>query len=296
MAEVYLAHDAQKKPIVIKKILPHLAANPEYVRMFQSEFSILSKLKHPQIVRVIEVQKDYAMMEYLDGRDWRVLSQYQTPFPVIMAMFLAALDVLAFVHDQKIIHRDISPQNWMLTNNGDVKLLDFGISKLEHDSMHTITGVLKGKYGYMSPEQASGEKVSFQSDIFSMGIILYELCTDKRLFKCANDLLTLRSILDCRVEIPDNIPEKLGDIMRRALSKDPQARFSNCHEFRQALVAYGQTAGQIASHAQVLEWIERLPKVHTRVLFEITQVWTPRENFWGLGTLALMFGLLNLGW
>jgi serine/threonine protein kinase len=296
MAEVYLAHDSQKNPIVVKKILRQLASNAEYVRMFQNEFNILSKLKHPQIVRVIEVQKDCALMEYLDGRDWRVLSGFETPLPVVIAIFLRALEVLSFVHEKKIVHRDISPQNWMLTNDGNVKLLDFGISKLESESSHTVTGVLKGKYGYMSPEQASGEKVSYQSDIFSMGIILYEFCTRRRLFKRSNDLLTLRSILDCRVDIPADVPTRLAEIIRRSLLKEPDKRYQRCQDFAQDLMAFGQFSGQIASHIEVLEFIAKLPKVHTRVLFEITQVRFSSESFWGLGTAALFFGLFGLGW
>ena len=296
MAEVYLAHDSQKNPIVVKKILPQLTSNTDYVRMFQNEFNILSKLKHPQIVRVIEVQRDCALMEYLDGRDWRVLSSFDVPMSIVISIFLRALDVLAFVHQQKIVHRDISPQNWMLTNDGDVKLLDFGIAKLEQESSHTVTGVLKGKYGYMSPEQASGEKVSYQSDIFSMGVILYEFCTRKRLFKRSSDLLTLRGILDCRVDIPPEIPEKLADIMRRALMKNSKDRFQDCHDFSQALIAFGQSAGQIASHVDLLDYISKLPKVHTRVLFETTQVQNVVENCWAVGTVALFFGLFGLGW
>ncbi len=296
MAEVFLAHNAQKKAVVIKRILPHLASDLEYVKMFQNEFGILSKLRHPHIVRVMEVHHDYAVMEYLEGQDWRSISQYPISQKVLIALFVKALEVLAYVHDLGIIHRDISPQNWMLTLGGDVKLLDFGISKMENQTNHTATGVLKGKYGYMSPEQAAGEKISCLSDIFSMGVILFEFCTQSRLFKRSNDLLTLKSILACEVEVPAHIPAALGDILKQALAKDQDRRFQSCEEFRTALLDYGRENRLIASQMEVVDFVNRLPRLNNRVLFEATQASLPQKNLYFMGVLALAFGLLGMGW
>ncbi|MBL4817599.1 MAG: serine/threonine protein kinase [Deltaproteobacteria bacterium] len=296
MAEVFLAHGPNKKPVVLKKILPHLSSNSEYLRMFQNEVGILARLRHRNIVNILEIKKDTIVMEYLDGQDWRVLSQHSVPLPIVASLFLKALKVLSFVHRKKIVHRDISPQNWMLTSDGEVKLLDFGISKIEHESSHTVTGVLKGKYGYMSPEQAAGEKISFQSDIFSMGVIFFELCVGKRLFKRSNDLLTLKNISECQVSIPETLPKQLANILRRALEKDPEKRFETCEDFRQELVKYVADSGQVASEAEIVQWLKALPRTHHAVLFESTQIESSKSRFWGIGVIALLFDLLGLGW
>ncbi|MEI6791181.1 MAG: serine/threonine-protein kinase [Myxococcaceae bacterium] len=296
MAEVFLAHNREKKAVVIKKILPHLASQPEYVHMFQEELSILSSLEHENIVHVIETHPEYVVMEYLEGYDWRLISQYPVPLSIIIYLFLEALKALSYVHGCQIIHRDISPQNWMLTYQGQVKLLDFGISKSETRSHETVTGILKGKYSYMSPEQASGKKVSHQSDIFAMGVILFELCTQQRLFKRSNDIMTLRAIVECEVTIPDDIDPELGEIILKSVAKQKETRFQSCDEFRNALLNYGQKCNQIASRGEIAEFMRRLPRIKNYILFEVTQIKWKKNNLLGAGIVGLIFALLGLGW
>lgn len=295
MAEVFLAHNQERKAVVVKKILPHLASQPEYLRMFREELQILSSLQHDNIVRVLETHTHYVVMEYLEGYDWRVMSQHQIPQSIVNYLFLEALAALSYVHDAKIVHRDISPQNWMLTYSGKVKLLDFGISKYEERSSETVTGILKGKYSYMSPEQAAGNKISFDSDIFAMGIILFELSTQSRLFKRTNDVLTLQAISQCHVQVPDDMDPELGAIILKALAKQKKNRFQTCDEFRQALLEYATKKNQIAEHAQVLEFIGRLPRPRNQVLFEATQIRTQKNSFGGAAIGALAFSFFGLG-
>ena len=295
MAEVFLAHDREKKPVVLKKILPHLLSEPQYLRMFQEELSILSSLKHENIVQVLATHPEYVVMEYLEGYDWRLISQSPLPLSIIVSLFLEALRTLDYVHSRQIIHRDISPQNWMLTYQGQVKLLDFGISKWAEKSRDTVTGVLKGKYSYMSPEQASGKKVSHLSDIFSMGVILFEWCTQKRLFKQKSDLLTLQAIGRCKVEVPDYLDPELGQILLKALAQSKEDRFQSCEDFKNALFQFGLKNNQIASQKEISEFIHRLPKPKNQILFEVTQIKISKNNLWLAGTLALFLGLTGMG-
>lgn len=296
MAEVFLAHTSGKKPVVIKKILPHLASEPEYLRMFREEMLILSSLKHDNIVQVIEVHPDHVVMEYLEGHDWRVISGHPVSQRIVNYLFLEALLTLSYVHHLKIVHRDISPQNWMLTYGGQVKLLDFGISKYEGRSHETVTGVLKGKYSYMSPEQAAGGRVTIQGDIFAMGVILFELSTQTRLFKRSTDLLTLQAIERCEVEIPEVLGSELGSVILRALAKKKEERFQDCDEFREALFRCAQKNDQIAQRQEVLEFMRQLPKIRNQVLFEVTEIRLRKDGCLGAGLMALGFALLGLGW
>jgi serine/threonine-protein kinase len=296
MAEVYLAHDQHKKQVVVKRILPHLASRAEYLRMFREELLILSSLQHDNIVRVFEVDPHYAVMEYLEGYDWRVISHHPISQRITNYIILEALEALSYVHRLKIVHRDVSPQNWMLTYSGQVKLLDFGISKYESRTQETVTGVLKGKYSYMSPEQASGGKATHHSDIFAMGVILFELSTQTRLFKRSNDLLTLQAIGECQVPIPETMDPELGAIILKALSKQKENRFQTCDEFRKALWEYAQKNHQIAEHQEVLEFVRSLPRPRSQVLFEVTQIKHRAENYLSAAVCALGFALLGLGW
>lgn len=291
MAEVFLAHNREKKTVVVKKILPHLVSQPEYLRMFREELNILSSLQHNNIVRVLETHSNYVVMEYLEGYDWRIISQHPIPQPIVIYLFLEALSALSYVHDLRIIHRDISPQNWMLTYGGQVKLLDFGISKYEERSHETVTGVLKGKYSYMSPEQALGGKASIHSDIFAMGIILFEFCTQTRLFKRANDLLTLQAISQCQVEIPNQIEPPLKSILKKALARRKEDRYQSCEAFRKALLHC-----HAATKQEVLEFIRALPRPRNQLLFEVTQMRHPKNNLMGAGILAICLAVLGLGW
>ncbi|MBH1988530.1 MAG: serine/threonine protein kinase [Myxococcaceae bacterium] len=296
MAEVYLARDAGNRRVVLKKILPQWESDRDYRRMFVHEFELMSTFSSERIVRVIERGPHFAVLEYVEGLDWRVLSQYYIPQSVVNYLFVEALQALSLVHGEKIIHRDISPQNWMLSDSGVVKLLDFGIAKRERYTEHTNTGVLKGKYAYMSPEQAAGKSLSIQSDLFSMGVIFYELLTRQRLFKRETDFLTLKAIDECSIEFPEFLSATLKAILQKALARDCAQRFQSALEFQQALLQYGLQARQLATQEEVVQYLLALPKPAPWGLFESTRIQRKAsvEVIAAMGALA--FDFLGLCW
>ena len=186
-------------------------------------------------------------MEYLLGKDCRIINKRanERKFPLdhqhallIVSRICAGLDYAHKLKDfqgkaRNIIHRDISPQNIIITYEGDVKIVDFGIAKAASQNTHTQMGMIKGKVAYMSPEQAAGKVIDHRSDIFSCGIILYELITGKRMF-AGDTMHILSKIRDAEYTIPedihDNLPEKLLEVFDRALQKEPKDRYQTCGE------------------------------------------------------------------
>src|SRR6266852_2819714 len=231
MGEVYLARQRGlagfQKLLVIKTLLPHLCEDEAFIAMFKDEARLCAHLVHPNICQVFEFDEIggtwFLAMEYLRGEDLRRLEraceQRGTPLPVplICRIVADAAAGLAFAHslrDQSgrsygIVHRDISPQNILVTLDGGVKIIDFGIAKAVGRSQHTRTGALKGKCGYMSPEQADGATVDARADIFALGVVLHELLTGRRLFKAADDVQTLARVRDCRVPPPSQLEPEL---------------------------------------------------------------------------------------
>jgi eukaryotic-like serine/threonine-protein kinase len=220
MAQVFLARqttDGQERLVVLKRILPHLAENEEFVRMFLQEARVAARLNHPGIAQIYDLGKVkdsyFIAMEYIHGEDFRRIVRQSTaegrtlPIPLAVRMLIGACEALEFAHAKvdeagkplQIVHRDVSPQNLLVTFEGGVKVIDFGIAKAADSANVTRTGVLKGKYSYMSPEQAEGRRVDRRSDVFALGIILYELITQQRLFKRASDLATIQAVLACKV-------------------------------------------------------------------------------------------------
>ena len=262
MAEIYKARltgfGGFEKILVVKKILPSYAANKSFVRMLVAEAKLCSSLQHANIVQIFELgevdEQPYIAMEYVHGKDLLKLLSRRTkvgsriPPELCLSIVSEVCKGLAYAHDAtdargnplKIIHRDVSPSNIVISFTGEVKIMDFGVAKasLEQDQ-HTRPGVLKGKLGYMSPEQVTGKDFDHRSDIFSLGIILYESITLKRLFLGKTDLETLINIRDVKVEGKfkrhDYIPEGVKDILRKALAKDPVDRFQTATELYDAV-------------------------------------------------------------
>ncbi|MCA9610680.1 MAG: serine/threonine protein kinase, partial [Myxococcales bacterium] len=215
MAELFLALQRSvagfEKLIVVKRVLPHLAKDDSFIEMLLAEARIAATLNHPNIAHVYDVGKAdgrfYIAMEHVNGEDLRSLVRQMkkkgvTAFPLehALAIVLGCCAGLAYAHDKRdldgepmgIVHRDVSPQNILVTFTGDVKLVDFGIAKAGRGQMEdTGSGQLKGKVPYMSPEQAQGLHLDNRSDIFSLGIMLFELCTGRRLFRGKNEMETL---------------------------------------------------------------------------------------------------------
>ena len=218
MAEIFLAKleglAGFEKLLAIKRILPHWSTNHDFITMLIDEAKIVVQLVHPNIVSVYELGKEeqsyYIAMEYVEGVDLRRLFEAcqspspRLPLPLAVQIIVEVLRGLAYAHRREgssgerleIVHRDISPQNILLSYDGQVKITDFGIARAANRSTETATGTLKGKYAYMSPEQACQEPVDARSDLFSVGVLLYELFCGVRLFARATDLGTLEAVRD----------------------------------------------------------------------------------------------------
>ncbi len=258
MAEVFLSRMRDTgRLVVLKKLHPRLAIEPEYVQMFHDEAVIASKLQHPNLVEVYELGLDggehYIAMEYLHGHDLsRLLRKMR--HQRIPLMFQQAITIvhdiaagLHYAHERigddgnllNIIHRDVSPHNVILTYAGEVKVLDFGIAKAASQVARTRTGVLKGKAAYMSPEQALGEPLDRRTDVFSIGILLWELTTGRWLYRRKSELETLKAVVETDAPRPSSIqpdyPKDLEKIVMKTLARSPDKRWATAGELRNAL-------------------------------------------------------------
>jgi eukaryotic-like serine/threonine-protein kinase len=246
-----------EKLVAIKKILPHLATDRSFVEMFIDEARLTAQLDHRHIVQVFELGTDadtpYIAMQYVDGLDvlalLRECARTQIRLPPDIAALIArdVLDALDYAHNALdssgralgIVHRDISPGNVLLSWRGDVKLTDFGIARAAERRHKTEAGTLKGKYGYMSPEQVSGSEVDPRSDLFSVGILLAEMVMARRLFTSTNDLDVLLMVRDARLDrlhkYASEFPVELRVLVVRALQRRPEDRWHSAAEFRDAV-------------------------------------------------------------
>ncbi len=264
MAEIFqgkaLDTEGIERAVVIKRILPHIAANPEFVDMLVDEAKIAVMLSHGNIAQIYDLGKvadDYfIVMEYVEGKTLsqimkRLRSQGKF-FPIPYAAYIAAeiangLDYMHRKTDERgnplhIIHRDISPQNIILSTGGTVKIIDFGIAKAKTKISTTDSGILKGKFAYMSPEHAEGMKLDSRTDIFSLGIILFEMLTGTRLFKGKNNIETVKKVKKGKVLSPSDlrspIPKVLDAIVLKALEKDREKRYQSAHDLSQELTRF----------------------------------------------------------
>ncbi len=263
MAELFLARtlgpEGFAKLVVLKKILPRYAENPRFVRLFLDEAKLVAQMEHPHIANVYDMGKsdnDYFFtMEYVHGQDaravWRRVGRVQKQFPVAHAVHItrAIAAALHYAHERTheggalldIVHRDVSPQNILLSYDGAVKLVDFGVAKAATSSVKTRTGALKGKISYMSPEQAKGAAIDRRSDVFSLGIVLWELLTGRRLYKADNDFATLQMIINTKPQPPSQMrgdcPSQLDAIALRALQADASERYQTAEQMQLDLEA-----------------------------------------------------------
>lgn len=264
MAEVFIAKatgiEGVERYVAIKKILPTMAEDEEFIRMFIDEARISVQLNHANIVHLHELDKEgdsyFIAMEYVPGRDVRAMlelyREQELLMPIPEAVFIASkiCEGLQYAHTRKdargqplgIIHRDVSPQNILVSYEGEVKIIDFGIAKAANRSQKTQAGILKGKFGYMSPEQVRGLPIDRRSDIFAVGALLFEMLTGERLFTGESDFSVLTKVREAQVpsmrELNADISPELERVLMKALAKEPDDRYAWAADFQSALTRF----------------------------------------------------------
>jgi serine/threonine-protein kinase len=284
MAEVFLARQVGiggfEKTVAVKRILPHLASSPEVVQMFLDEAQLAARLDHPHITHIYDFGSDgglpYLAMELVPGEDLAEIAEMaaQRGLPVppsaLATLLIAACDALHYAHEMRgptgqplgIVHRDITPSNVLVRYDGGVKIADFGIARAETRANRTHSGVLKGKYAYMSPEQARGEPVDRRADIWSLGVCGWELLAGRRLFARESEPAITNAVLTARVPSPrtfrPDAPRGLADVILRALARDPAARWQTAQTMQLALEEYLSGAGTMPSKITLARYMRHL--------------------------------------
>ncbi len=283
MAEIWLAKqvgvEGFEKLVVIKKILPHFTNDKEFVEMFLDEARIAAMLNHPNVVQIYDLGKEqntyYIAMEFISGDDVKNILQtsikqgHFLPIQLACNIISQAAEGLHYAHtltdmygtSLNIVHRDISPQNILVTFMGSVKIVDFGIAKAATQSQETRAGTLKGKFAYMSPEQALGKPLDGRSDVFALGIVLYEITLGKRLFRSDSELKTLKMITDEPVAPPVDVnpkyPPELSRIVMKSLEKDKNLRYKNARELHNDLEDFLKTYPKPSSQVDLSNWMKK---------------------------------------
>ncbi len=281
MAEVYLGRSQGAagftKYVAIKRMRSELTSHQEFVDLFAQEAKTASLLSHPNICQIFEFNASgdeyYMVMEYLEGvpissimikslrrKSW-------PPLSIACALIQQACNGVHYAHNSTddagdpldIVHRDISPPNLFLTTTGNVKLLDFGISKSKQSFVETMTGQIRGKFAYMSPEQLQSKKLDSRSDIFSLGIVLHELVTGKRLFRRPSRLEVYHAITTNPIPKPSqsraDLPAELDAVIMRALARHRNDRFESARDMASALQRVSTTFGGLASPAELADFL-----------------------------------------
>ncbi|MCY1045257.1 protein kinase [Corallococcus sp. bb12-1] len=285
MAEVFLAKAAGprgfEKTLVLKRILPHLAEDEAFVEMFLGEAKLAAQLDHPNVVQIFdfgEADGSYFLaMEYIDGPTLRRLikrsTELKSPLPPALCakMVAAAAEGLAFAHELTdaetgtplgLIHRDVSPENVLLSRQGAVKVVDFGIAKVAGQSHRTQTGVVKGKVAYMPPEQLQARAMDARVDVYALGMVLYELLTGRRPFDAATEVGMMQAILFepfvPAVERRPDLPPAMQRILERALAKDRDQRYPDCRELQADLERFVLSLGEPVGAYQIARLVAQL--------------------------------------
>ncbi|NVB78028.1 MAG: serine/threonine protein kinase [Kofleriaceae bacterium] len=284
MAQIYLARQtglgAFERHVVLKTILRERATDQRFVTMFLDEAKLAATLNHQNIAQVYEVdQADgayFMAMEYVHGENARAILEttlrrgWTIPLELAVMIVSGAAAGLHHAHERRgkngqplnIVHRDVSPANVMVGYDGSVKVLDFGIAKAEERATKTVGGTIKGKYGYMSPEQCKGKPIDRRSDIFALGICLYEMTTLRRAFKGNDDFETMKRIVAGDVILPSvavpGYPRELEAIVLTAMANDPNARFQTGQEMIEALDAFAVRAKLTGSNTAMGRFMVQL--------------------------------------
>ena len=269
MAEVFKAKafgvEGFERLIAVKRILPSIAEDEEFITMFIDEAKIAVQLQHANIAQIFDLGKVgdsfFIAMEYVAGKDMRAIfdtmRKKSEPVPIPMAAYIAmkVCEGLDYAHNKKdaagrdlnLVHRDVSPQNILISFDGEVKIIDFGIAKAAGKAGKTQAGILKGKFGYMSPEQVRGMPLDRRSEIFAIGICLWEMLTGERLFIGESDFSTLEKVRNVEIVPPSSynkrIPEELEKIILKTLSKDVEDRYQGAMDLHDDLQSWMYTSG-----------------------------------------------------
>ncbi len=262
MAEIFLATPVRSPQflVVIKKINPELIEDKHYITMFLDEAKLMSCLMHPNIIQILDVGEVkgeyYICMEYVHGKDLLTIIEYCTaagiriPEDIALHIMLELLEGLDYIHnvkgqdnrELKVIHRDLSPSNILISLDGEVKIGDFGIAKAALQKNVTRAGYVKGKIGYMSPEQVEGKNLDHRSDVYVAGLVLYEIFSQQMYFNIENEFEALKSMREANMKSRDELikymPEGMIDILYKALQKNPDDRFQSAVEFSSAIMQY----------------------------------------------------------
>ncbi|MDX2501600.1 MAG: protein kinase [Deltaproteobacteria bacterium] len=260
MAELFLAdyvrRDGFRRKVAVKRILPHLAGNTDFINMFTREARLAALLQHPNIVQIFDYGKIenayFIAMEFIAGKDLgEIISAMPHGLTVDQAVFIIlkicqGLDYSHMKRDEKgkminLVHRDISPQNMLISYQGEVKISDFGISKARSEPSLTLAGVVKGKMAYLSPEQALGEPIDQQADIYALGLVFYETLTGRRVYKFSSDVEAIQTIPKKEIDpltdsLPD-LPEEINRIVMKCLEKDKDSRYQTASALYDDLLA-----------------------------------------------------------
>ncbi|MFP2902792.1 serine/threonine protein kinase, partial [Corallococcus sp. 4LFB] len=283
MAEVWLARqtgiEGFQKELVVKRILPHLAEDREFVEMFKNEALIAARFNHPNIAQVYEFGEAngtyYIAMEFIHGEDLgRVMRKASgmnqwIARPLAIRIVASACEGLYYAHSRtddrgqplNVVHRDISPQNILISFDGSVKLVDFGIAKAADQASMTKSGAIKGKFAYMAPEQAAGKHLDRRADIFAIGLVLYEMLTGHRPLKKDSELATLQAAMECSIPSPSevaDVPRDMDHVVMRALAKSADDRYDNAREFQTALEELLVNERWLVTSGQISELMKTL--------------------------------------
>src|SRR3954468_11819144 len=283
MAEVFKAKafgvEGFERLVAVKRILPNIAEDEEFITMFIDEAKIAVQLQHANIAQIFDLGKVddsyFIALEYVNGRDLRSIFDRMRSrgeaLPIALAchVMMQVCEGLDYAHNKRdgqgrelhLIHRDISPQNVLIGYDGEVKLIDFGIAKAAGKASTTKAGILKGKFGYMSPEQVRGLPIDKRSDIFAVGIVLYELLTGERLFVGETDFSTLEKVRNVEIVPPSSynnkIPQELERLMMKALARDTEDRYSNAIDLHDDLQSFLYSIGEFYSRKDLAGWMKK---------------------------------------
>lgn len=284
MAEVWRARrrgvEGFQKTVAIKRILSHLTGSTDFISMFIDEAKLAAQLNHANIAQIYDLGKVdedfYIAMEFVEGRDLRTLlreaKQKSRPLPLGQAIFIIAAVArgLDYAHrkrdfedrDLGLVHRDVSPQNVLVSTEGEIKLCDFGIVKAVAKASTTQMGALKGKLQYMSPEQAWGKEVDGRSDIFSLGTVMFEALTGEKLFTGDSEIGVLDAVRDCRLKsaraIDPSIPESVEAILEKTLQASPEDRYQTAGEMERDLQSVIETLKPSPGQSDLSKYMHNL--------------------------------------